>query len=105
MGMTELSASLAPRSQMNRSFLPFKPMVPSASARFITKGMSTNVEGATPIPILNDRSKNERREMMLKLLIMLLLLKAWKSHKHRDHAANAIVISGPGRAAHAQICK
>src|SRR2546422_957007 len=44
MGMTELRASLAPRSQMKSSFLPFKPIEPSASARLMTKGMSTLVD-------------------------------------------------------------
>ena len=69
--MTELRESFAPRKKMKRSFFPFKPMVPSASARFTTRGMSTSVDKATPRPILKLRSRKPRRVMMLKRCIGL----------------------------------
>src|SRR5947207_7833598 len=101
--MTEFSASLAPRRKTKSSFLtlpsgPGTPMLPSASARFITQGMSTSVESATPSPILKPRSKKVRRERILLFCIGLLFVEALKSHEHRHHAADAGVI-GHGRVA------
>src|SRR5258706_11123684 len=94
MGMTELSASLAPRSQMKRTFLPLRPMVPSARARFMTSGMSTSVDRATAMPALVVWPRNERRVRTLRLdfCIKLLLLETLESHEHRHHAADPGVI-------------
>src|SRR2546425_3888819 len=115
MGITEFSASLAPRRKINSSFLVFPlapgtPMVPSANARFTTSGMSTNVERATPSPSLKLRSKNPRRVRMLKCCIRLLelavenllFLEAGRGHQHRNHAADTCVVSRAGNAAHGQ---
>jgi hypothetical protein len=52
--MTEFKLSLPNRSQMKSSFLPFNPIVPSARARFMTKGISTKVESATAAPVFID---------------------------------------------------
>src|SRR6478736_3441860 len=96
MGMTEFRESFAPRSQMNRTFLPFNPMLPSARARFITNGISARVESATAMLVLNERSRKARRVMMLRLLgcIRLLLLKTLGGHQQGHHAANAGIVSG-----------
>src|SRR6266705_1623701 len=99
--MTEFNPSLAPRSQMKRIFLPFKPMLPSASARFMTNGMSTSVDSATAMLVLNDWLKKARRERILKCLyccISLLLLETGESHQHRHHAPQAGIVIG-GRVA------
>src|SRR5712691_3304957 len=77
-----LSPSFPKRSQMKRIFLPFCPMLPSAKARFMTNGMSTKVDSATARLVLIDRSRNLRREIILKLCIGLLLLEALKGHQH-----------------------
>ena len=69
MGMMLFSPSFPNRSQMKRTFLPFKPMLPSASARFITNGMSTRVESAAAMPIFAERLRKVRREKTLKLCI------------------------------------
>src|SRR5689334_19732791 len=94
MGATELRPSFAPRSQMNNTFLPFSPMLPSARARFMTKGMSVRVDKATAMLALNERSKNVRRVMRLRLpfCIQLLLLKSLRRHQHGNHAPHAGVI-------------
>src|SRR6185369_2232367 len=95
--MTEFNPSLAPRIQMKRSFLPFNPMVPSARARFSTKGISTSVDIATARPVLNDWLRNERRVMMLICCIGLLFLGALQGHDHCHHSAHARVIGGTRR--------
>src|SRR6266516_7411839 len=118
MGITEFSASLAPRRKINSSFLVFPlapgtPMVPSANARFTTSGMSTNVERATPNPSLKLRSKKPRRVRMLKCCIgvvessveNLLFLEAGRGHQHGNHATETRVVSGAGNAAHGQGAK
>src|SRR6185436_14214899 len=102
MGITELIASLAPRRKMKRSFFPLRPILPSASARFITNGMSTKVDNATPRPNLNERSKKARRVKILKLRI-LLLLESLKAHQRADHAADTLVIIRRGRRVHLRI--
>src|SRR5438552_2133507 len=115
MGITEFSASLAPRRKINNSFFVFPlasrtPMVPSASARLTTSGMSTSVERATPNPSLKLRSKKPRRVRMLKCCIELfdsavenlLFLEAGRSHQHRNHAADTRIVSRTGNAAHSQ---
>src|ERR1041384_1145855 len=99
--MTELRPSFAPRRKINSSFLPFNPMVPSARARFIRIGMSTSVDRATPMPILNERFKNDRRLRMWKGGI-LLFLEMLQGHQHADHAAHSLVVRGGRRAAHGQ---
>src|SRR5213596_3589337 len=103
--MTEFNPSLAPRSQMKRIFLPFKPMLPSASARFMTNGMSTRVDSATAMLVLNDWLRKARRERILKFLyccISLLLLETRESHQHRHHAAHARVVIGACVAQHVE---
>src|ERR1044071_5564669 len=101
--MTEFNASLAPRKKTNSSFFtlpsaPGTPMLPSASARFTTHGMSTSVESATPRPILKLRSKKDRRETRGTFCIGLLFVKALKGHEHRYHAADAGVVRNGGAA-------
>src|SRR6185369_551551 len=92
-GITEFSESFEPRRKMNRNFFPLRPMLPSASARFITNGMSTRVDKATPIPILKLRSKKLRREMILKFSIkFLLFLKALEGQEHGHHAPNPDIV-------------
>src|SRR5438093_5502800 len=107
MGITEFSASLAPRRKINNSFFVFPlapgtPMVPSASARLTTSGMSTSVERATPNPSLKLWSKKPRRVRMLKCCIgllessveNLLFLEAGRGHQHGNHATEPRVIGG-----------
>ena len=60
--MMLFNPSLPKRSQMKRTFLPFNPMLPSARARFITKGISTSVESAAAMPTLAERLRKVRRE-------------------------------------------
>src|SRR5436309_12386735 len=98
MGMRELSESLAPRRKIKSNFLPFRPMLPSARARFTTKGMSTRVERAMPMPILKERSKKPRRVMIFKCCI-LLFLKTLHGHQHAHQAPNAVIVGLAGNAA------
>src|SRR5437868_9366571 len=103
MGITEFRESLAPRSQMNKTFFPFKPMLPSASARFIMNGMSTSVERATPIPVFRERSKKLRRVISLILgSIKLLFFETLQGHEVRNHASHARVVSCRGSAQRAE---
>src|SRR5690349_12167660 len=76
---------------MNSTFLPLRPMLPSASARFTTNGMSTSVESATPMLILKLRSKNARRERMLKSF-MSLLLESRQRHQGAHHAPYTLIV-------------
>src|SRR5688500_7299563 len=97
--MSEFKPSLAPRNQMNRSFFPFSPMLPSASARFMTIGMSTSEARAAAIPALDAVLRKARRLRMLKWWCCisgswLLLLKTLHGHQHGDHAAHTCVIGG-----------
>src|SRR6266542_5993471 len=105
MGITEFSASLAPRRKINSSFFVFPlgpgtPIVPSANARLMTSGMSTSVDRATPNPSLKLRSKKPRRVRMLKCCIgvvessveNLLFLEAGRGHEHGNHATDTGVI-------------
>src|SRR5438552_15334393 len=92
MGMTEFKPSLAPRRKIKSSFFPLRPMLPSASARFITNGMSTRVDNATPNPTLAEWSRKDRRERTLKECIRLLFLKTLKGHQHRQHAPDPSVV-------------
>src|SRR6476646_6936952 len=94
MGMTEFRESLAPRRKMNKSFFPFRPMVPSASARFMMNGMSDCVARAPPRPIFVERSRKPRRVMRLGLCIALLFLKALQREQHRDAAADSRFVRG-----------
>src|SRR5436309_7458894 len=107
MGMTEFSASLAPRSQMNSTFLPFKPMVPSARAFFTTSGTSIKVPNATAAPVLKLRSRKDRRvrtfRVDLLFCISSLLLESLEGHQHGDHAAHAQVVSAGGRGADREV--
>src|SRR5213082_445135 len=95
MGATELRASLAPRSQMKRSFFPFSPMLPSARARFITKGISTRVESATARLLLAERPRKLRRVRRFNwLFCILLFVKTLQDHQHRHHPPDPRVIVG-----------
>src|SRR5262245_57828583 len=93
-GMTEFKLSLAPRSQMKSSFLPFSPMLPSARARFMTNGMSTSVATAAARPAFAPVPRNERRVIMLIWLfcIRLLLLESLGRHEERNHPTHARVV-------------
>src|SRR5260221_34022 len=99
MGTTVFNPSLAPRRKIKKSFLPFRPMLPSASARFTTRGMSVSVASAMPRLILKLRSMKDRRERMLKSRI-LLFLEALEGHQHSDHAAHPLIVGGGGHTAH-----
>src|SRR3989442_16031358 len=98
MGITELSASLAPRRKMNSNFFPFNPMLPSAKARFMTNGISTSVDNATPRPSLKERSRKPRRVRILNCCI-LLLLETLEGHQRANHTTNTRVV-GRGIARH-----
>src|SRR5215207_3583180 len=101
MGMSELSPSLAPRNQMNRIFFffpsgPSIPIVPSARACFITKGMSTRVDRATAILALAELLRKLRRVIRLSVdlgsRIKLLFLETLQCHQHGHHTADASVV-------------
>ena len=88
---------------MKRTFLPFRPMLPSASACFITSGMSISVPKATAAPVLRLRSRKDLRLITLRFdlrcCIDLLLLESLKGHQHGHHAANPEIVGAGGRGA------
>ena len=64
---TYLSKFLKPIFGDVKRFLePFKPIVPSARARFMTNGMSTSEARAAAMPALDAVLRNARRLRMLK---------------------------------------
>src|SRR6185503_210756 len=97
MGMTLFTPSLPPRRKIKMSFLPLRPMLPSASARLRNGGMFISEARPRPTAARPVFERNERRVMMFGitiLLLKLLFLKTRQAHEKTHHAADAAIIGG-----------